>query len=35
MSSGSRVGVSGPLAVFAAGFGAELVRRGYRPRSAG
>lgn len=34
MSSGSGVGVAGPLAVFAPGFDAELERRGYRPRSA-
>ena len=33
MSSGSGLGMSGPLAVFAAGFGVELERRGYRPRS--
>ncbi len=32
MSSGS--GVAGPLAVFAPGFGLELVARGYRPGSA-
>jgi integrase len=35
MSSVSGVRVSGPLAAFAAGFGAELLRRGYRPGSAG
>jgi integrase/recombinase XerD len=35
MSSVSGVQVSGPLAGFASGFGAELVRLGYRPRSAG
>src|SRR5579863_139633 len=35
MSSVLGVRVSGPLAVFASGFGAELLRRGYRPRSAG
>lgn len=34
MSSCSRVGVAGPLAAFAPGFGAELVRLGYRPGSA-
>jgi hypothetical protein len=31
---GSDLGMAGPLAVFAPEFGAELVRRGYRPRSA-
>ena len=35
MSSVLGVRVSGPLAMFASGFGAELLRRGYRPRSAG
>lgn len=30
----SRSGMAGPLAAFAAGFSAELVRRGYRPGSA-
>ena len=34
MSSVSAGRVSGPLAAFAAGFGAELLRAGYRPRSA-
>jgi integrase/recombinase XerD len=34
MSSVSEVRVSGPLAAFASGFAAELVRRGYRPGSA-
>jgi integrase/recombinase XerD len=34
MSSVSGLGVSGPLAVFAPGFSAELVRQGYRPGSA-
>ena len=29
-----RVGDGGPLAAFAPGFSAELVARGYRPRSA-
>ncbi|MGI8414586.1 MAG: tyrosine-type recombinase/integrase [Solirubrobacteraceae bacterium] len=35
MSSVSGVRVSGPLAAFASGFSAELVRLGYRPGSAG
>jgi integrase/recombinase XerD len=35
MSSVSGFEVAGPLAPFASGFGAELVRLGYRPRSAG
>ncbi|MGZ6576032.1 MAG: site-specific integrase [Solirubrobacteraceae bacterium] len=35
MGAGSGLGMAGPLAVFAPGFVAELVRRGYRPRSAG
>ena len=35
MSSVSGVELAGPLAGFASGFGAELARRGYRPRSAG
>ena len=35
MGGGSGVGMAGPLAVFAPGFSAELLRRGYRPRSAG
>jgi integrase/recombinase XerD len=30
----SRSGMTGPLAALAAGFGSELVARGYRPRSA-
>ncbi len=33
MSSGSGVGIAGPLSVFAAGFGVELAGRGYRPKS--
>ena len=35
MGGGSGLGMAGPLAVFAPGFSAELLRRGYRPRSAG
>ena len=31
---GSELGMAGPLAAFAPGFGAELVARGYRPGSA-
>ena len=34
MGRGSGVGMAGPLAAFAAGFSAELVRLGYRPGSA-
>ena len=34
MGSGSGLGMAGPLAVFAPGFSAELVRQGYRPGSA-
>ena len=34
MSSGSGFEMAAPLAPFASGFGAELVRLGYRPRSA-
>ena len=34
MSNPARVGMSGPLSVFAAGFLEELVRRGYRPGTA-
>lgn len=35
MGDGSGLGMAGPLAVFAPGFSAELLRLGYRPRSAG
>ena len=35
MGGGSGLGMAGPLAVFAPGFSAELMRRGYRLRSAG
>ncbi len=35
MGGGSGLGMAGPLAVFASGFSAELLVRGYRPRSAG
>jgi integrase len=31
---GSTLGIAGPLAAFASGFGSELVARGYRPGSA-
>jgi integrase/recombinase XerD len=34
MGGGSGLGMAGPLAVFASGFRAELLGRGYRPRSA-
>ena len=34
MGSVSGLGMAGPLAVFAPGFSAELVRQGYRPGSA-
>jgi integrase/recombinase XerD len=34
MGSGSGLGMAGPLAAFAPGFGSELVARGYRPGSA-
>ena len=34
MSDPLRVGMSGPLSVFAAGFRAELVGLGYRPATA-
>ena len=35
MVDGSGLGMAGALAVFAPGFSAELLRLGYRPRSAG
>lgn len=35
MGDGSGLGMAGPLAAFGSGFSAELLRQGYRPRSAG